>query len=136
VLEFRGWHKFYQVGQQLSAHPLKPGRACWSWIIPKVRTVGKFTYRKRTFLNPVSSGLTSFILAEVESSADGSYRYGHYMLTLADCRRQIQIEFFLGTAQDRKQSLKKIDLMLEVLTAFRGALAEEARLISEEAVAS
>ena len=51
-----------------------------------------FSLRKRVFLNPVSTGQTSYILAEVESSRDGEYKWGHYMLTIADCRRHIQLE--------------------------------------------
>jgi len=47
-----------------------------------------FTLRKRSFLNPVSTGHTSCILAEVESSNDGDYKWGHYMLTIGDCHRQ------------------------------------------------
>jgi len=42
-----------------------------------------FSFRKRVFLNPVSTGHTSYILAEVESSRDGEYKWGHYMLTIA-----------------------------------------------------
>lgn len=71
------------------------------------------------------------MLAEVESSDGGEYRCGHYMLTLADCRRRIDLEFVLSTALKRRQSLAKIDLLLEVLTKFRAALAAEAQLIAE-----
>jgi hypothetical protein len=61
----------------------------------------------------------------------GEYKYGHYMLTLADCRRQIHFEFPLMTARDRKNSLAKIDLLLEIFIAFRTALQKEAQLISD-----
>jgi hypothetical protein len=33
-----------------------------------------YTLRKRLFLNPASTGYTSFILAEVESSDGGAYK--------------------------------------------------------------
>ena len=91
--------------------------------------MSSFTYRKRLFLNPVSSGHTSYVLAEVESSRSGEYKFGHYMLTLADCRRSIEYEFFLGNARSRRQSVAKVDLLLRVLTAFREALLREAGLI-------
>ena len=91
----------------------------------------RFSFLKRTFLNPVSSGQTSFILAEVESSRDGEYKWGHYMLTLADCRRRIQLEFFLGTKTARRHSLQKIDLLIDVLTRFRDALLKERDLIEK-----
>lgn len=90
-----------------------------------------FTYRKRVFLSPVSTGFTSYVFAEAESSDGGEYRLGNYILILADCHRRIQLEFFLGTARDRRQSLAKLDVLLEVLSAFRSALATEAQLIAD-----
>ncbi|MGH8628570.1 MAG: hypothetical protein ACREYC_25990 [Gammaproteobacteria bacterium] len=90
-----------------------------------------YTYRKRVFLSPVSTGYTSYVFAEVESSDGGEYKLGSYMLVLADCRRRIELEFFLGTARTRGQSLAKLDLLLEVLNAFRAALGAEAKLITE-----
>ena len=93
--------------------------------------MSRFSYRRRTFLASTSTGFTSYVLAEVESSRGGEYRCGHYMLTLADCRRRIDLEFCLSTALKRRQSLAKIDLLLEVLTEFRAALAAEAELIAE-----
>jgi hypothetical protein len=93
--------------------------------------MSNFTFRRRVFLSPASTGYTSYVLAEVESSQGGEYRFGHYMLSLADCRRRVELEFFLGTAVARRQSLAKIDLLLNVLTAFRSALETEMQLISE-----
>jgi hypothetical protein len=90
-----------------------------------------FTLRKRLFLNPVSTGQTSYVLAEVESSQDGGYKWGHYMLTLADCRRRVQLEFFLGTKDARRLALKKINLLIDVLTRFRDALQKEIDLIEQ-----
>ena len=88
-----------------------------------------FSFRKREFLSPVSTGHTSYVLAEIESSDDGGNKWGHCMLTLADCRRRIQLEFFLGTALARRLSLAKIDLLIKVLTAFRDQLRKEANRI-------
>ena len=90
-----------------------------------------FTYRRRVFLAPISTGFTSYVLAEVESSCNGEYEDGHYMLTLADCHRSIQFEFFLGNAMFRRQSLAKIDLLLKILNGFRAALFKEAELIAK-----
>src|SRR4026208_576706 len=88
-------------------------------------------YRKRTFLASVSTGHTSYILTEVESSRGGEYKWGHYMVTIADCRRRIQLEFFLGTLRARRESLRKLDLLLKVLGSFRTALLAEAQAITE-----
>ena len=88
-------------------------------------------FRKRVFLASVSTGHTSYILAEAESSRGGEYKWGHYMLTIADCRRRIQLEFFLGTLRARRESLRKLDLMLKVLGSFRTHLLAEAQAITE-----
>ena len=88
-------------------------------------------FRKRVFLASVTTGHTSYILAEVESSRGGEYKWGHCMLTIADCRRRIQLEFFLGTVRARRESLRKLDLLLKVLGAFRNALLKEAHAITE-----
>ena len=93
--------------------------------------MSRFSYRRRTFLAPPTTGFTSYVLAEVESSDGGEYKCGQYLLTLADCRRRIDLEFLLSTAHKRRQSLAKIDLLLEVLSGFRAALVAEAQLIAE-----
>lgn len=95
------------------------------------KAMNTFTFRKRTFLASVSTGYTSYVLAEVESSRGGEYKWGHYMLSIADCRRRIQLEFVLGTARARQQSLAKIDRLLKVLTGFRNALLAEAKVIHD-----
>jgi hypothetical protein len=92
--------------------------------------MSRFSYRRRTFLTPPSTGFTSYVLAEVESSDGGGHQCGRNMLTLADCRRRIELEFCLTTALERRRSLAKVELLLEVLTAFRDALAAEAQLIA------
>lgn len=88
-----------------------------------------FSFRKRVFLNPISTGHTSYILAETESSCEGENKWGHCMLTIADCRRRIQLEFFLGTKRERRRSIAKINLLINTLMSFRDALAKESELI-------
>ena len=73
----------------------------------------------------------SYILTEVESSRGGEYKWGHCMLTMADCRRRIQLEFFLGTVRARSEGLRKIDLLTKQLEQFRTALRTEADLIEQ-----
>jgi hypothetical protein len=53
------------------------------------------------------------------------------MLTIADCRRRVQLEFFLGTVRARRESLRKLDLLLKVLNSFRARLLAEAHAITE-----
>jgi len=86
---------------------------------------GIFVYRKRAFLNPTSTDKTSYIHAIVESSGDGNYRFGTNMLTIADCKRVVRLEFFIGNARNRRQSLKKINLLIDILMRFRDALMRE-----------
>lgn len=88
-----------------------------------------YTFRKRAFLNPISTNQTSHIHAHVESSHDGAYRWGDNLIYLADCKRVIELEFFLGTERHRRISLAKINLLIDVLTSFRDALAREIALI-------
>ncbi len=83
------------------------------------------------FLAPASTGSTAYLLAEVESSQGGEYKWGNYMLTLADCHRRIELEFFMGTLRARRQSLAKIDLLIKLMNAFRAALSAEANLITD-----
>jgi hypothetical protein len=88
-------------------------------------------FRKRSFLSPTSTGQMSYILAEAESSRNGEYKWGTYMLTLADCRRRVQLEFFLGTLRARRESLRKIDRLIMQLELFRAQLHKEAGLITQ-----
>jgi hypothetical protein len=90
-----------------------------------------FSHRKRVFLASISTGHTSYILTEVESSRAGEYKWGHCMLTMADCRRRIQLEFFLGTIRARRESLRKLNLLIRHLEQFRTALHREAGLIEQ-----
>src|SRR5919107_4352348 len=93
--------------------------------------MNKLFFRKRVFLASISTGHTSYILAEVESSRGGENKWGHCMLTIADCRRRVQLEFFLGTVRARRESLRKLDLLLNVLNSFRKVLLAEAQLITD-----
>ena len=84
-----------------------------------------YAFSKRAFLNPASTHLTSYIHAHIQTGADGPDKWGDNMVIIADCRRVVQLEFFLGTKRDRRMSLAKIDLLIKLLTQFRAALAKE-----------
>jgi hypothetical protein len=90
-----------------------------------------YIFRKRAFLNPASTNTTSHVLVHVESSREGEYQWGSNMVILADCKRSVELEFFLGTKHARQISLRKINLLIKVLTAFRDALAKEIALIEK-----
>ena len=94
--------------------------------------MSRFAYQKRAFLAPPATTGTSHILAEVESSRNGKNRFGDNLLTIADCRRSIKLEFFLGTKRSRKQSLRSLNLLIAILTRFRDALQQEIHLIEHQ----
>jgi hypothetical protein len=56
-------------------------------------------YRKRAFLNPISTGQPSFVFAVADSSEGGKKEYGDYVLTIADCKR-ISNSIFLSPAHE------------------------------------
>ena len=89
-------------------------------------------YRKRVFLNPVSLSAPSFIQAVADSSDEGTYVLGSYVLIIADCHRNIMLEFSLGNEQQRKLSLDKIDRLAKVVNEFRDAVHAEAKLIERQ----
>ena len=80
-----------------------------------------YAFSRRAFLNPASTHLTSYIQAYVQTRD----KWGDNMVLIADCKRVVQLEFFLGTKRHRRISLAKIDLLIDVLTQFRAALAKE-----------
>ena len=86
-------------------------------------------YRKRVFLNPISLSAPSFIQAVADSSDEGTYKLGNYVLIIADCHRNIMLEFSLASPKQRKMSLAKIDRLAKVVNEFREALRAEAKLL-------
>ena len=90
-------------------------------------------YRKRVFLNPISLSAPSFIQANADSSDEGSYLLGNYVVIIGDCHRNIMLEFSLTNPQQRKLSLEKIDRLLKVVSEFREAVHAEAKLIEQHA---
>jgi len=91
-----------------------------------------YAFSKRAFLNPASTHLNSYVEAHIQTGREGPDKWGDNMVTIADCKRVVQLEFFLGSKRDRRLSLAKIDLLIKILTQFRTALAKEIRLIEGE----
>ena len=88
-----------------------------------------FAYSERLFLHPPTTGKNSYICAIVESSQDGTNQAGDCVLILADCHHAIELEFSLVSANERQQSLAKIDTLANVVNQFREALHTEAKAI-------
>ncbi len=89
-----------------------------------------YTYVRRTFLNEDDLVHASYVLATVEDSYKGEC-LSSGKLHIADCTRVIKLEFYLGRPEARTASIAKINLLLEVLGAFRDALINEAFLIAK-----
>jgi hypothetical protein len=89
----------------------------------------RFCYLKRKFLEAPSSHTSSYILAEVESSEEGKYGHGTNRLILADRGRRIELMFSLNTAQERRRSLAKAELLSEIVNTFCDTLRKEAEVI-------
>jgi hypothetical protein len=86
-------------------------------------------YRKRIFLNPIAKGAPAFIQAVADSSDDGSYLLGNYLLIIADCHRNITLEFALTSKLARRQARAKIDRLAAVVNEFRNHVIKESELI-------
>lgn len=84
-----------------------------------------YAFSKRAFLSPASTHLTSYIHAHVQTGPEGPDKWGDNRVLIADCKRVVELEFFLGSKRYRRISLAKIDLLIKVLTEFRTALAKE-----------
>jgi hypothetical protein len=89
----------------------------------------KFSYRKRKFLNPISSHTSSYVYAWVQSSENGFLKAAEGVIALADCHRQIMLEFSLLNKRERRQSLAKANLLIKLMSEFREALSAEIDLL-------
>src|SRR5688572_21483400 len=96
--------------------------------MPKRR---RYDFRKRHFLNPLPMGHDSYISVAFESCENGAYPWGTNMVVIADCNRVINLEFFMGTSAARQASLKKIEGLLNTLTAARDTLYRQNELIEK-----
>jgi hypothetical protein len=125
------------LGHIIGEHPPRfkrapYGGAALSGGTPLLRNEDmKFTYKRREFLNPVESHFNSFIAAIVESSDEGTYLMGNYIVTLADCKRAVQFEFPLANGYLRRISVRKAELLADTFANFRDALKVEADLITK-----
>jgi hypothetical protein len=90
----------------------------------------KFTYRKKKFLAPAPGDISS-ILLEAEDSQNGQKNSGQYTIAITDNHGRVNLDFYLGTARHRRQSMKKIDLMITQFVRFGHALMKEAQAIEK-----
>jgi hypothetical protein len=77
-----------------------------------------YVYYRRAFLNRAGTYAGAYVLATVsEHSA-----YGH--ITISDCDRIMRLEFDQSDPHFRRNTLRKVDLLIDTFTGFRAALVE------------
>src|SRR5262249_8047084 len=90
----------------------------------------RYHVRRREFLNE-DPELPAFVIAVVEDTRDfpddpqDAWKWGTVVLDLADCSRRVSFDFDLNNASSRANSLRKINLIAEVINAVRDAIAIE-----------
>jgi len=95
----------------------------------------KVLYKKRAFLNSDSYGGSAHVIAEVTYDDCCGVSAN---LHIADCTRAIDLSFPTHDAKARANSLRKVGMLIEVLTKFEEAIlegvpyAEEAERKSKE----
>ena len=90
----------------------------------------RYHVRRREFLNE-DTELPAFIIAVVEDTRDlpddpeDHWKWGTVVLDLADCSRRVSFDFDLNDSSARANSLRKINLIAEVVNEVRDAIAVE-----------
>jgi hypothetical protein len=90
----------------------------------------RYHIRRREFLNE-DPELPAFVVGVVEDTRDlpddpeEGWKYGTVVLDLADCFRRVSFDFDLYDASSRANSLRKINLITEVVNEVRDAIAVE-----------
>lgn len=92
-----------------------------------------YRVRIRKFLNIQGHSGNGFICAQVEDSTSHEedkhgWPWVDIELTLADCSRIVRFDFPLSTPADRRNSLRKIRILVDTLTEFEAAFEAEARI--------
>jgi len=84
-----------------------------------------YRFYRREFLNNPGHHSTGHILAYVEETTVEKNWSGDINFTLADCNRQINLSFDIDDAEERANSLYKMDLIIKSLQEFREAFLVE-----------
>jgi len=84
---------------------------------------------RREFLNEDLS-MPGFVIGIVQDTSamtdqNESWKYGTVILDFGDCYRRVSFDFDMSETEPRRQSLKKINLLAEVVNAVRDAIEKE-----------
>ena len=90
----------------------------------------RYHVRRREFLNE-DVEMPAFIIGVVQDTRDlpdepaDDLKWPTVILDLADCSRRVSFDFDMNDAASRANSLRKINLIAEVVNAVRDAIATE-----------
>ena len=89
----------------------------------------RFHVKRREFLNE-DEAMPAYVIGIVQDTsnlpdANESWKYGTVMLDLADCYHRVSFSFDLAEEYGRRDALRKINLIAEVVNAVRDAIEKE-----------
>ena len=96
----------------------------------------RYHVRRREFLNE-DVEMPAFIIGVVEDTRElpdepaDKWKWGTIVLDLADCSRRVSFDFDLNDADARANSLRKINLIAEVVNAVRDAIEIEVESLNK-----
>jgi hypothetical protein len=96
----------------------------------------RYHVRRREFLNE-DVEMPAFIIGVVEDTRElpdepaDNWKWGTVVLDLADCSRRVSFDFDLNDATTRAHSLRKINLIAEVVNAVRDAIEIEVESLNK-----
>jgi len=89
----------------------------------------RFHIKRREFLNE-DEAMPGFVIGIVQDTStiadeNEAWRYGTIILDFGDCYRRVSFSFDLSEEIPRRESLKKINIIAEVVNAVRDAIEKE-----------
>jgi hypothetical protein len=90
----------------------------------------RYHVRRREFLNE-NPEMPAFVIGIVQDTSDmpdedsEQWKWGTAMLDLGDCSRRVSFDLDMSGPEERANTLRKINLIAEVVNAVRDAIAKE-----------
>jgi hypothetical protein len=89
----------------------------------------RFHVKRREFLNE-DEAMPGFVIGIVQDTStiadeNEAWRYGTIILDFGDCYRRVSFSFDLCEEIPRRESLRKINIIAEVVNAVRDAIEKE-----------
>jgi len=89
----------------------------------------RYHVRRREFLNE-NPEMPAYVIGIVQDTSDmpdegKHWKWGTAMLDLGDCARRVSFDLDMSGPEERADTLRKINLIAEVVNAVRDAIAKE-----------